>query len=132
MAIDKIADLLTRIRNAQRAGHPTATIPASVTKESILKVLQQEGYVASYEKFKDANDKPALKVYLRYLENKAPVIKEINRISKSGKRVYVNSEQIPSFKGGLGVLVVSTSKGMMSGTEAKKQGVGGEVICNVF
>ncbi len=132
MVTDQIADLLTRIRNAQTAGHPAVSIPASKNKERILKVLADEGFIASFEVLKDAKNMAFIKVYLRYQENNVPVIKEINRISRPGKRVYVAQDDIPSFKGGLGVVIVSTSQGMLSGKEAVKQGLGGELICSVF
>lgn len=132
MITDKIADLLTRIRNAQRAGHPSVSVAASKYKENILKILRDEGYVASFERIKDATEKDVLKVYLKYAHNNAPAIREIKRVSKSGRRFYANKDSIPVFRNGLGVVIVSTSKGILSGTEARKQGVGGEVICSVF
>ena len=89
MVTDQIGDLLTRIRNAQDAGHPTVAIPASTTKERLLKVLQEEGYIEGFESTKDKNDKPSLKVFLRYTNSGEPVIREIKRLSRPGKRVYV-------------------------------------------
>jgi small subunit ribosomal protein S8 len=132
MATDQIADLLTRIRNAQTVGHPTVTIPASTSKEAILKLLQKEGYIANVVKENDAKDKPALKVMLKYDDTGRPVIREIKRVSSPGKRVYVSSEQIPKLKGGLGLTIVSTSKGVLSDREARKMGIGGELVCSVF
>lgn len=132
MVTDQIADLLTRIRNAQRAGHPSVNIPGSKTKERVLQVLKDEGYIAGVEATKDADKKPVLKVYLRYLDNNAPVIRELDRISRPGKRMYVPAEQIPVVKGGLGLVVVSTSQGMMSDRAARQAGIGGELICSVF
>ena len=132
MATDQIADLLTRIRNAQTVGHPTVSIPASKSKEEILKLLQKEGYIANVVKVQDSNDKPALKVMLKYDDADRPVIREIKRVSSPGKRVYVSSEQIPKLKGGLGLTVVSTSKGVLSDRDARKMGVGGELVCSVF
>lgn len=132
MVTDQLADLLTRIRNAQKAGHPTVKVPASKTKERVLKVLLDEGYIAQVEAIKDEADKPCLKIYLRYANDESPVIREIQRLSKPGRRVYVGVEDIPVVKGGLGLVVVSTSKGMMSDRLARKEGLGGELICSVF
>jgi small subunit ribosomal protein S8 len=132
MVTDVIADLLTRIRNASAVGHPTVNCPASTTKEAILRVLKAEGYIAQYEKLADDRNIPFFKIYLRYSDTGRPVVKEIRRYSRPGKRVYVPSEEIPMHKGGLGLIVVSTSKGMLSGKEAKKLGIGGELICSVF
>lgn len=132
MVTDQIGDLLTRIRNAQDAGHPTVAIPASTTKERLLKVLQEEGYIDGYESTKDKNDKPSLKVVLRYTNNGEPVIREIKRLSRPGKRVYVPKDRIPVLRGGLGLVVVSTPRGMLSDRSARKEGIGGELICSVF
>ncbi len=132
MVTDQISDLLTRVRNAQRAGHPSVTIPGSKTKERVLEVLKDEGYIAGVEATKDADSKPVLKVYLRYLDDNSPVIREIDRMSRPGKRLYVAADQIPTVKGGLGLVVVSTPKGMMSDRAARKEGIGGELICSVF
>lgn len=132
MITDQIGDLLTRIRNAQGAGHPSVNIPASKTKEQILAVLQDEGYIASYQAVKDEDGKPQLKVFLRYDNNGVAVIRELKRISRPGKRQYVSKNDIPWVKGGLGVVVISTSKGMMSDRNARKEGHGGELICSVF
>ena len=114
MATDQIADLLTRVRNAQRAGHPAVAVPASKTKERVLKVLQDEGYIASFESAEDSDGKP------------------LRRMSRPGRRLYVGSDNIPVQRGGLGLVVVSTSKGMLSDREARRLGVGGELICAVF
>lgn len=132
MVTDQIADLLTRIRNAQRAGHPTVSVPASSKKEHILKVLKDEGYIANYESGEDADNKPRLKVYLKYTNTGQAAIQELDRLSKPGRRVYVNTKQIPRCKGGLGVVIVSTPHGMVSDKEARRLGVGGELICSVF
>jgi small subunit ribosomal protein S8 len=132
MAIDQIADLLTRVRNAQRAGHPSVAIPASKTKERVLKVLEDEGFIAGVETGKDHDGKPQLKVSLRYTNDNQPVIREVRRMSRPGRRWYVGRDQIPTQKGGLGLVVVSTSRGMLSDREARRLGVGGELICAVF
>ncbi len=132
MATDQIADLLTRIRNAQGAGHPAVTVPASKTKERVLKVLEEEGYIASVESVDDLAGKPQLKIHLRYTADNRPVIRELKRMSRPGRRLYVGHDAIPAQRGGLGLVVVSTSKGMLSDREARRMGVGGELICSVF
>ena len=132
MSTDQISDLLTRIRNAQKAGHPSATLPGSKTKERILKVLVEEGYIDRFEAFNDSDEKGLIKVYLRYSVDGRPAIKEVTRISTPGRRRYVPVDRIPVYKEGLGLVVVSTSKGMLSDKDARKIGVGGELICSVF
>ncbi len=132
MSTDQISDLLTRIRNAQTAGHPSATVPGSKTKERILKVLVDEGYIDRYEAFNDSDNKGLIKVFLRYSVEGRPAIKEVNRISTPGRRRYVPVDRIPIYKEGLGLVVVSTSKGMLSDREARKLGIGGELVCSVF
>lgn len=132
MKCDPVADLLTRIRNASRAGHPTVKIPASSAKELLLKVLLEEGYIGRFEPFKDADGKSFIKVYLRYTLAGRPAISEISRVSSPGRRVYLKASKIPRCRGGLGIVVVSTSQGMLADREARKRGVGGEVICSVF
>ena len=134
MVTDQISDLLTRIRNAQRAGHPTVSLPASKAKVRLLDVLKAEGFIEEYEQIKDKETpaKQQLKVYLRYAAGARPVIREITRLSRPGKRLYVGKDQIPRCRGGLGLVVVSTPMGMLSDREARKAGVGGELICSVF
>lgn len=132
MITDPIANLLTQIRNASRAGHVTTSTPDSKKKQAILKVLVDEGYIANFESTKDADGKPRLKIYLRFTNAGKPVVREINRLSKPGRRVYVGKDKLPKFRGGLGVVVVSTSQGMLSDREARKRGLGGELICSVF
>ncbi|MFN8390902.1 MAG: 30S ribosomal protein S8 [Bdellovibrionota bacterium] len=132
MVTDQISDLLTRVRNAQRAGHPSVSVPASKTKERLLKVLVDEGYLAGVEPTKDADGKPQLKIHLRYGNDESPVIREVRRMSRPGRRVYVGHENIPSNRGGLGLVVVSTSRGMMSDRVARREKLGGELICSIF
>lgn len=134
MVTDQISDLLTRMRNAQRAGHPTVSVPASKTKVRLLDVLKAEGFIEDYEEVKDKESpvKLELKVYLRYSNGARPVIREIKRLSRPGKRVYVGKDQIPRCRGGLGLVVVSTPQGMLSDREARKAGLGGELVCSVF
>jgi len=126
---DPVSDLLTRIRNAQQANHPEVSIPASKLKVAICKVLEQEGYIDGFQVTEDA--KPTLTVTLRYYRGK-PVIEEIKRVSRPGLRSYKGSDALPKVRGGFGVSIVSTNKGVMTDRDAKAQGVGGEVLCTVF
>ncbi len=132
MVTDKIADLLTRIRNGQMVGHPSVHIPASRNKIAVLKVLIEEGYLDSYEEETDVGGKPSIKINLKYDSAGAPVIRSINRLSRPGCRKYVGKDDIPQCRSGLGVVVVSTPNGVISDREARKQGVGGELLCEVF
>ncbi len=126
---DPIADLLTRIRNAQQVGKLTVTLPASKVKLSIAKLLESEGYIAGVETCDSI--KKTMTLTLKYFENK-PVISEIARVSRPGLRKYVPMSDLPSVRGGLGIAIVSTSKGLMTDRAARALGVGGEVICTVF
>ncbi|MDO8568953.1 MAG: 30S ribosomal protein S8 [Dehalococcoidales bacterium] len=129
--IDPIADMLTRIRNAIMARHDQALIPASNTKLALVKILKEEGFINDYEVVKGKPDK-VIKVYLRYMENKQPAISGLERVSKPGLRVYVQKNEIPRVYGGLGIAIVSTSKGMKTGQQAWKAGVSGELLCYVW
>lgn len=126
---DAISDMLTRIRNAGRALLPTVQIPHSRVKESIAKVLKQEGYVADVNV--EGNPRKTIKVRLKY-RGKKPVIEGLRRVSRPGLRNYVGATEIPRVLGGLGVAVVSTSEGVMSGNQARQKNIGGEVICYVW
>ncbi len=126
---DPIADMLTRIRNGQGAKKVSVTMPASKAREAVAKVLADEGYITSYSTENDGV-KAELTVELKYFEG-APVIEKIQRVSKPGLRVYRGKEDLPKVLGGLGVAIVSTSAGVMSDREARKKGIGGEVICVV-
>jgi small subunit ribosomal protein S8 len=126
---DPIADLLTRIRNAQLANHPEVTMPSSKAKAAICKVLQEEGFIDGYSV--EEADKPSLSITLRYY-NGAPVIEELARVSRPGLRVYKACEDLPRVRGGLGVAIVSTNKGLLTDRAAREAGVGGEVVCTVF
>lgn len=132
MVTDPIGDLLTRIRNASRAGHLTITAPASKAKERVLEVLKKEGYVDRVDAFKDKQGRSFLKVFLRYDQSGAPVIREINRKSKPGRRIYLGCDAIKPFKGGLGINLVSTSRGVLTDSQARELKVGGELLCSVF
>jgi len=126
---DPISDLLTRLRNAQMANHPDVSMPCSKAKVAICEVLKDEGYIDGYSV--DESAKPILNVSLRY-HNGAPVIEEISRVSRPGLRVYKACEDLPEVRGGLGVAIVSTNKGLLTDRAARAAGVGGEVVCTVF
>jgi small subunit ribosomal protein S8 len=128
---DAIADMLTRIRNASSAKHETVDIPASNLKKSIAKILLEEGYVKSVEDIKDEKQ-GVIRVVLKYSANKQNVITGIKRISKPGLRVYAGKDEIPKVLGGLGVAVISTSKGIMTDKKARFEGVGGEVLAFIW
>ncbi|MBM4202919.1 MAG: 30S ribosomal protein S8 [Gammaproteobacteria bacterium] len=127
---DPIADMLTRIRNAQGAGHATVTMPASKQKKALLDVLVREGYVANYTM--SSAVKPKLTVTLKYQKGGVPVIEELKRVSRPGLRIYKECTDLPKVRGGLGVAIISTDKGLLTDRVARSQGVGGEVICTVF
>ena len=133
MYTDPIADYLTRLRNANSAGHRTVSVPASNLKKEITKILFDQGYILSY-KFEDtSNNQGNIKIALKYDSlTKDPVIKKIQRISTPGLRQYNSSINLPRVLNGLGISIISTSKGVMTGKEAKKNNVGGEVICYVY
>lgn len=126
---DPVADMLTRIRNAQQVGKTTVEMPSSTLKINIARVLKEEGYVLDYSV--SEGTKPELSVELKYFEGK-PVIAELGRASRPGLRAYAGKSDLPSVRGGLGVAIVSTSKGVMTDRAARAAGVGGEVICTVF
>ena len=128
---DPIGDMLTRIRNSQLRGKSTVSTPASKLRAWVLDVLQDEGYIRGYEKTTDAAGHPAIEISLKYYEGE-PVIRELKRVSKPGRRVYMGVEDIPQVRQGLGVSIVSTSKGVMSDANARAAKVGGEVLCTVF
>ena len=131
MNTDPIADYLTRIRNANSAGHKVVSIPASNLKKEITKILFDQGYILSY-KFDDATAQGTIKIALKYDKiTKEPVIKKLERVSKPGLRKYSDSETLPRVLNGLGIAIVSTSKGLMTGKKAKQSNVGGEVLCYV-
>ena len=128
---DPIADMLTRIRNAQVARHDTVTMPASNMKKSIAKLMQNEGFIKSYEVIEDGLQ-GEIKITLKYLDKKQPVIVGLKRISKPGLRVYASCEDLPKVLGGLGVAIISTSKGVMTDRMARKENLGGEVLCYIW
>lgn len=132
MNTDPIADYLTRIRNAVKANHRVVDIPASNLKKEITKILFDQGYILSY-KFDDSSVQGTIKIALKYnKETKEPVIREIQRISTPGLRKYASSTEMPRILNGLGIAIVSTSHGVMTGKQARKENVGGELLCYVY
>lgn len=127
---DQIGDFLTRIRNAATAGHKYVSSPRSKMKVEIAKILKDQGFIEDYEEVMEG-PQGEIKVAIRYYK-KQPSFNEIKRISKPGRRMYANTEEIPQVRNGLGIAILSTSKGIMSGKSAKKENVGGEVICTVW
>ena len=126
---DPIADLFSRLNNAQARQKTSVVVPSSKFKISLMTLLQNKGYIESFNV--TDNDKPELEIKLRYFEG-APVIKELKRISKPGLRQYAGKEELPEINGGLGMAIVSTNKGLMTDQEAKEAGLGGEIICSIF
>ncbi len=129
---DPIADMLTRIRNAGMAQHPQTAMPNSRMREAIAKILKEEGFVQDYDVL--PGNVPSLLVHLKYTRERRsrPVIAGLQRVSKPGRRAYVGKQDIPWVRSGLGVAVLSTSKGVMTGEQARRQGIGGEVLCYVW
>ena len=128
---DPIADMLTRIRNANTVGHETVEIPASKMKKAIAEILKAEGFIADYEVIED-NKQGTIKVTMKYGAHKERVISGIKKISKPGLKVYAKADEVPRVLGGLGIAIISTSYGVVRDKEARKLGVGGEVICYVW
>ena len=128
---DPIGDMLTRIRNAQMRGKSTVLTPASKLRGWVLDVLADEGYIRGYEKATDERGHPTLEISLKYFDG-TPVIRELKRVSKPGRRVYMGVKDIPTVRQGLGVSIVSTPKGVMSDANARAANTGGEVLCTVF
>ena len=128
---DPIGDMLTRIRNASMRGKSSVMTPASKMRERVLGVLLDEGYIRGFENATGKDGHPAIEISLKYFDG-APVIREMKRVSKPGRRVYLGVKDIPSVRQGLGVSIVSTSKGVMSDASARSHNVGGEVLCTIF
>ena len=131
MISDPIADMLTRVRNALKARFQKVDVPASKLKTEIARILKDEGYILNY-KIVDEDNHKAIRVYLKYTAANQPVISHIERVSRPGCRVYVGSTDIPKVLGGLGVNILTTPKGVMTGKSARKEGVGGELLCQVW
>ena len=128
---DVIADLLTRIRNANDAKHETVDIPASNMKKSIVDILLSEGYIQGYQRIEDGKQ-GIIRVTLKYGQGKNKVLRGLRRVSKPGLRIYANAEKLPRVMNGLGVAIISTSKGIMTDKQARKAGIGGEVLAFVW
>jgi small subunit ribosomal protein S8 len=128
---DPIGDMLTRIRNAQERGKPKVAVPHSKLRENVLNVLQGEGFIRGFAVVQQGNNKAEIEVELKYFDG-APVIRELQRVSKPGRRVYAAVTALPTVYNGLGISILSTPKGVMSDADARAQNVGGEVLCTVF
>ncbi len=128
---DPIADMLTRIRNAGHARFDKVDIPASRMKISLARIFKEEGFIKNYKVIKD-NRQGILRVYLKYGDHQQPLIQGIQRVSKPGRRVYAGQDELPQVQGGLGVAVISTSQGVITDRQARKLGVGGEVLCEIW
>ncbi|MBQ1525373.1 MAG: 30S ribosomal protein S8 [Firmicutes bacterium] len=128
---DPVADMLTRIRNANTAGHATVDIPSSKIKKNIAEILLKEGYIKGFEVV-EGEVQDTIRVQMKYASDKTRVITGIQRISKPGLKVYVKADEVPKVLGGLGIAIISTSSGLITDKEARKLGVGGEVVCYVW
>ncbi len=131
MTNDPIADMLARLKNAAAIKHPQALMPASKLRVAVARILKDEGYIEKMELTKD-KPQPMLRVWLRYDENRKPVLSGVKRISKPGRRVYAGKAEVPWVRQGLGVAIVSTTQGVMTGSRAKRMGLGGEILCYVW
>ena len=129
--VDPVGDMITRIRNAQMRSLNKVKIPSSKLRAKILDVLKKEGYISDYKMTSEDSNKNTLSIDLKY-SNGSPVIREIKRISKPGRRIYARADSIPKIQNGLGVAIISTSKGIMTDNDARNQNIGGELICKVF
>lgn len=128
---DPIADMLTRIRNAISVRKSTVVMPSSRMKEAVARVLKNEGFIQRYEVLRDTRF-PVLRIHLKYTENREPVLRGVKRVSKPGCRIYTKAENIPWVKSGLGIVILSTPRGVMAGQEARRLNVGGEILCEVW
>ena len=129
---DPIADMLTRIRNATMVRHETVTMPASKTKIELARILREEGFIKNYEVLAEEARRTTVKVYLHYRSSNESSIIGLKRVSKPGLRIYARKSEIPRYYGGLGVAILSTSQGIMTGKQARRQGLGGEILCYVW
>ena len=128
---DPISDLLNRLRNGMTAGHERVDVPASRIKEDVLRVLADEGYIGSWRRVEE-NGRPVLRVILKYDPEGSPIVVGLERVSRPGRRVYAPAKEIPEVLGGLGISIVSTSKGIVTGRKARESKLGGEILCNVW
>ena len=131
MTSDSIADMLTRVRNALAARHPKVDVPASKLKTEIARIMKEEGYITNY-KVAEEGAKKTIKIYLKYGTDNRPVISEIERVSRPGCRVYVGQQNIPRVLGGLGINILTTPRGVMTGRAAHREKVGGEILCRIW
>jgi len=131
---DPVADFLTRLRNAAKAQHHDVTIPSSKLKRELARILKEQGYIEDYDVLAPGGDHPGerITVTLKYTEERRPVISGMQRVSRPGQRAYVDHASIPRIQGGMGTAIISTSKGVMTGHEARQQGIGGEVVAKVW
>jgi small subunit ribosomal protein S8 len=128
---DPIADMLTRIRNAQASRHPKVDVPASKLKMEIARILKEEGFITNF-KLTEEGAKKSIRIYLKYTPGNVPVISRIERVSRPGCRVYVGNQDVPKVLGGLGINILTTPRGVMTGSAARKEHVGGEVLCQLW
>jgi len=128
---DPVADMLTRIRNAVMVRHDSVLMPASKMKVAIARILKEEGFINEYDIIK-AKPQQSMRIHLKYDDDKQPVLSGLERVSKPGLRVYVGKKEIPRVAGGMGIAIVSTSKGLMTGEQAWRQGIGGELLCYIL
>jgi len=128
---DPIADMLTRVRNALRARHPKVDVPASRLKAEIARILKEEGYIGNF-KLAEEEGRRTIKIYLKYGADNEPVISRLQRVSRPGRRVYVSQRQIPRVLGGMGINILTTPRGVMTGRTAYREHVGGEILCEVW
>lgn len=130
--VDPISDMLTRIRNAARGRQPRVDMPASRLKIEIARILKEEGYVSTYKVVEETKAKKTLRVFLKYTPGRRNVISDLQRVSRPGRRVYVGKTEIKSVMGGTGISIVSTPQGLMTGHAARRAGIGGEILCEVW
>ena len=128
---DPISDMLTRIRNGLRANHQVVAMPTSRVKAEIARILKEEGYIANYKPTEE-NGQKVIRVYLKYGPNNEAVIRDLQRVSRPGCRVYLGRDEIRRVQGGLGISIMTTPKGVMTGRQARREGVGGEILCEVW
>lgn len=128
---DPLSDLLNRLRNGMRAGHDRVDVPASRIKEDVLRVLADEGYIGSWRRV-DEKGRPVLRVGLKYDSEGVPIVAGLERVSRPGRRIYAPAKEIPEVLGGLGISIISTSRGIVTGRKARETRIGGEILCNVW
>lgn len=132
MVTDPVADLLTRIRNAHMAKHDKLDVPSSKLKQAIVRILKEEGYIKNFKVVDSKGRHPTIRLYLKYEPNGRPMINGLTRVSRPGRRIYCGKESLPKVLNGLGISILTTNQGIMATNKAKKLGVGGEVLCNIW